>query len=318
MIALPSVIGKLFHQILAERFEKYVLNNQLINQKFQKAFLQGISGCVEHNAVIHEIIRHAKSNSRTVHFTWFDLEDAFGSVEHDLIFHTLSRLDFPPQIQSYVKNLYSSLSGRAVSKDWTSNEFMFRRGIFQGDPLSPLIFILCFDPIIQFLNENAQFGYNLEGVQFTTAPFADDFCLITHHKRTHQRLINSLSDHTKTMGLKIKPAKCRSLSLSRGSSVANVFTVEKEEIPTLDNEAHKFLGSLITFNNTSSDVADYLSDKIQTSLVNIDSCLVRNEYKLQVYVRYLLPALRYDLTVNDVCSSHLAKMDALTNRFLKK
>lgn len=153
MIALSSVVGKIYHQILAERFEHYVRNNKLIDCRFQKAFVQGISGCTDHNVIVHEIIRHAKSNSRTAHISWFDLEDAFGSVQHDLIFLMLARLNVPEAIQHYIKNLYSSLSGRAVTKDWTSKEFGFKKGIFQGDPLSPLIFILCFDPIVQFLNQ---------------------------------------------------------------------------------------------------------------------------------------------------------------------
>jgi hypothetical protein len=210
MIALSSAIGKLYHQILAERFEKFVISNNLIDTKFQKAFLQGISGCTDHNTSVHEILSHAKANSKTVHMTWFDLEDAFGSVQHELIYFTLNRLNVPTSVQLYIRNLYSSLSGRVSTKFWVSNEFKFNKGIFQGDPLSPLIFILCFDPIIQELISNSIHGYDLNGVKFITTPFADDFCLITRHKKTHQRLINKISNHTASMSLKLKPEKCRS------------------------------------------------------------------------------------------------------------
>ena len=37
-----------------------------------------------------------------------------------------------------------------------------------------------------------------------------------------------------------------------------------------------------------------------------------------MYTRYFLPSLRYHLTVNDLCSSHLKALDALCNRHLKK
>ena len=317
MIALASTIGKLYHQILAERFESFVINNNLIDTKFQKAFLQGISGCTDHNVIVHEILSHAKANSKTVHMTWFDLEDAFGSVQHELIYHTLERLDFPPCVQLYIKNLYSSLSGRVSTKSWTSDEFTFKKGIFQGDPLSPLIFILCFDPIVQDLISNSDFGYDLNGTKFITTPFADDFCLITRHKKTHQRFINRIANHTSSMSLKLKPSKCRSLSLSAGSPTSVLFQIDGAEVPTVEDESHKFLGSLITFRNKSSDIFEYLSTKISTALENINSSVIRPEYKIQVYMRYFLPSLRYHLTVNDLCASHLQALDAMCNRYLK-
>ena len=45
--------------------------------------------------------------------------------------------------------------------------------------------------------------------------------------------------------------------------------------------------------------------------------MVRPEYKIQAYIRYFLPSLRYHLTVNDLCASHLQALDAMCNRYLK-
>jgi hypothetical protein len=120
------------------------------------------------------------------------------------------------------------------------------------------------------------------------------------------------------MALKLKPTKCRSLSLSGGSPKSIEFAIEEDSVPTVENESHKFLGSLITFRNTSADIFDYLSNKIQTALENVDSSLIRAEYKIQVYVRYVLPSLRFHLTVNDLCSTHLDTLDKISNRFIKK
>ena len=117
---------------MAERFEQYIIQNRFLDSSLQNAFIKGISGCTEHNTVMHEVISHAKSKSRTVRITWFDLADAFGSVNHELIHYTLNRLDIPANVKLYIKNLYGSLSGKIVSKDWMSNEFMFKKGIFQG------------------------------------------------------------------------------------------------------------------------------------------------------------------------------------------
>ena len=318
MISLSSCVGKIFHQALADRFDTFIKDNNLIDTSFQKAFLKGKNGCIEHNQVIHEVIRDAKHRKRTVHMTWFDLEDAFGSVPHDLIHLTLSRNKFPPAIRQYILNLYSSLKGTVVTKSWQSRTFCFKKGIFQGDPLSPLIFILCFNPLIQELENNLDHGYDLNGKKFITAPFADDFCLISNNRKTHQRLIKRISELSKSMGLKLKPSKCRSLSIVSGKATSIEYSLDESNIPTLEKEPHKFLGSLLTFDNKEADVFEYLKNMIADGLSNIDKALVRPEFKLRMYSDYFLPSLRFHLTVNDIYATHLKELDALSDRYLKK
>ena len=67
-----------------------------------------------------------------------------------LISFTLSRNHFPPEIQSYINCLYSQLSATVTSASWTSESFVMSHGVFQGDPLSPLIFICCFNSLLNF------------------------------------------------------------------------------------------------------------------------------------------------------------------------
>ena len=85
MISLTSSIAKTYHLLLAKRLTKFLTGNNYIDEKVQKAFLQGINGTIEHNVILEEIISQAKTNKKTVHVTFFDLEDAFVSVPHSLI-----------------------------------------------------------------------------------------------------------------------------------------------------------------------------------------------------------------------------------------
>ena len=141
--------------------------------------------------------------------------------------------------------------------------------------------------------------YMMDHQFFITAPFTDEFCLITGNKCTHQ-CINS----TITMSLKLKSIKCRSLSLSSGSSTNIPCMIGVHTISTLFEEEHKFLGSLITTHNRDSDIYNYMEDKIQTGLTNIDNSYIHKEYKLKVYVQYFLPSLRFHLTVNDISKTY--------------
>ena len=130
--------------------------NKYIDPSAQKVFIKGITGCVEHIEVVQEIIQHARLNKKTVHITWFDLADAFGSVSHDLIPIVLAHYQVPQNIIDYIMDLYSKLEGRVVTPDWETDVFQFKRGVFQGDPYSCAIFLVVFNPMIQYIKQQKE------------------------------------------------------------------------------------------------------------------------------------------------------------------
>ena len=46
MIALTSTLGKLYHQIKAERMADFMSKNGYIDEATQKAFIKGVNGCI--------------------------------------------------------------------------------------------------------------------------------------------------------------------------------------------------------------------------------------------------------------------------------
>ena len=62
-----------------------MIQNKYLDPSAQKAYIQGINGCVEHIKVVQEVIQDARFKKKTVHITWVDLIDAFGSLSHMLI-----------------------------------------------------------------------------------------------------------------------------------------------------------------------------------------------------------------------------------------
>jgi hypothetical protein len=85
MLAMTSCLTKPYHEIKAKRMANFMVDNNYIDVSLQKAYLEGINGCIEHIHVLHQIIQDAKARKRTVHISWIDLADAFGSISHELI-----------------------------------------------------------------------------------------------------------------------------------------------------------------------------------------------------------------------------------------
>ena len=198
--------------------------------------------------MMEEIVKDAKAKNHTLHTTMFDLEDAFGSVPHALIEDALSRHYLPQNIIQYFNNSYMNSKAVVETKAWRSSPFPFKRGVFQGDPISPIIFLMVFNPIIQSLqNQSEKFGYKLGDLSYITLPYADDFCLITTNKRSHQNLINQIQSQVSSLGMKLKPSKCTSFSLSGRKPSDIPFYIGDNRIYSIKDQDQKFLGKLLFF-----------------------------------------------------------------------
>ena len=85
-----------------------------------------MNGTIGHNVVLEEIISQAKTNKKTVHVTFFDLKNAFGSVPNPLIIQTLKRFNVPAEIQLYVNTLYNNQLSRVLLIDSPLKEEYFK------------------------------------------------------------------------------------------------------------------------------------------------------------------------------------------------
>jgi hypothetical protein len=148
MISLTINIGKLYHTIEAQRTIDFMVSNKYLDPTAQKAYLEGINGCVVHVTVVQEVIQHTRLNHKTAHLTWFDLEDAFGSLSHMLIPYVMNHYFLPTEITNYITYLYSKIAVKVHTKNWESDPFKFLKGVFQGDPFSGIIILIVFNPIV--------------------------------------------------------------------------------------------------------------------------------------------------------------------------
>ena len=229
---------------------------------------------------MQEVIQNSKANNKTAFITWIDLVDAFGSLPHMLIPYVLRHYYIPSKIVSYISSIYSKLKGRVKSRDWETDEFDFLCGAFQGDPFSGILFLISFNPIVEYIKQfkHTQ-GYMIEKPQsevnpedetetdkettataVITTPFADDFNVISRNKEQHQILLLDIQEKAKSMGFLFKSRKCRTLSICNGKSSNVTFVIKdfensnlKVHIETMHERSHKFLGSQITHTNTSRE-----------------------------------------------------------------
>ena len=126
--------------------------------------------------------------------------------------------------------------------------------------MSAIIFILTFQPIIDYLKTQEKHGILLNGHKIITLPYTDDFCLITGNNATQQRLISEIHKHITSMGMTLKPSKCHTFSIKAGTPTNLTFKIGENTIPFIEDAEQKFLGKVIFFSGKEKETLSYLSD----------------------------------------------------------
>ena len=86
----------------------------------------------------------------------------------------------------------------------------------------------------------------------------------------------------------------------------------------LHDKYHKFLGFFYTFQFSASSVAMVIKERVSDQLKNLDSTLIRNEYKVRIHADYFLGASRFVLSVHDLTKTQIDILDSLAHSYLKK
>ncbi|XP_076108995.1 uncharacterized protein LOC143076989 [Mytilus galloprovincialis] len=108
-----------------------------------------------------------------------DFEKAFDTLEWSFIDLALSFLGFGTIFCRWVKTLYSESQSCIINNGHCSQFFNIGRGVRQGDPLSPYLFILSLELMSAALKNNPDInGMKINDSEYLLSQYADDSCLL--------------------------------------------------------------------------------------------------------------------------------------------
>lgn len=68
--------------------------------------------------------------------------------------HALKFFNFGPNIRKWISVLYNDVKSGVINGGYMTNYFRLSRGVMQGCPLSPLLFILRVEILAQKIRQN--------------------------------------------------------------------------------------------------------------------------------------------------------------------
>ena len=157
----------------------------------QSAFVKGRT-IFDAIRTIDDVIEHTMNRDISGILVAIDFEKAFDSLNFSFLKRVLHALNFGPSFIQWVRVLYNKVSSCVMNNGFTSGPFSLSRGVRQGDPLSPYLFMLALEILaIKIRNDNNIQGIRIWNKSGKLTLFADDMTCFIKDNRSYTILFDT-------------------------------------------------------------------------------------------------------------------------------
>ena len=221
-ITCLNLTYKLYTSCLNNFLEHHCRINNIITVE-QAGGKKGIWGTTEQVLINKSILKEAKTLKRNIYTVWLDYQKAFDSVTHEWLLRSLKLAKVPPQLISAIEKLtkhWATIASLHGTNETIITEIIkYLNGIFQGDTLSVLLFVLCLNPLSFLLQKLKGYSYGKSrNYTLTHNFFVDDLKLYTSSIRILKKQLDLVTKFSKDIGMKFRQEKCAYIKIEKGKN----------------------------------------------------------------------------------------------------
>lgn len=266
-ISLCNVLYKIISKVIANRLKVFL---DVIISPNQNAFVP--RRLISDNVLVAYELTHYLQNKRRGKEGFLalklDMSKAYDRVEWDFLEAMLSRLGFNQNLVDLLMNCVRSVKYRIKINGDYSEEIIPHRGLRQGDPLSPYLFLICaegFSSLLQHAEENNM----IQGIRICQgAPsvshllFADDSLILmkaTEQNAMHLQQILRL--YEECSGQKINKEKS-AIMFSKNTMPPQRQQVRQALNLQAETANKRYLGLPVYISHSKCKAFEYIRDRI--------------------------------------------------------
>ena len=147
----------------------------------------------ENIRLIYDLIEHTMTEKKGGILVSLDFKKAFDTLEWQFI-KILELFNFGENVKKWVRIFYANIESAVMNNGFATNWFKPTRGVRQGCPLSPYLFILGAEILSNRLRQTVEIkGINLFGNEVKISQFADDTNLFCAEVTSVEHALNTVS-----------------------------------------------------------------------------------------------------------------------------
>ncbi|KAF7840012.1 reverse transcriptase [Senna tora] len=264
--SLYNIISKILVNKIKPTLPNLICENQ-------SAFIRGRRAT--DNVILANEVVHSYSRKKSKKFGWMmislDLEKAYDKLNWSFISSILTNMNFSPETTSLIHACMSLVSHQILINGTLSNSFKPTRGIRQGDPLSPFIFICCMQYLSSLIDAQVRnkswFAPKIRNTPISHLLFADDVLFFARVDPSSISAIKfAVNNFLYCSGLSINNSKS-SIWFSNNTPPNMRNTASRDLNFSIVDKPGKYLGSVLGFKGKHNDFIPLLT-KVQNRIDN--------------------------------------------------
>lgn len=301
-ITCLSTLYKIFTSIISSKIYVHLTENNLLAPE-QNGCRKGTQGCKELLVIDTVLTQQVKKKSHHLSMGWVDYKKAFDSVPHSWLRRVLKLYKINSTIANFLSVCMDSwktrLHVRQGNLSYNTEEITIKRGIFQGDGLSPLWFCMSLTPLSRMLRTSG-YGYLIKRnpeIRISHQFYMDDLKIYASNKDQLQsefELVKSFSD---AVCMEFGLDKCAVVHARRGqiqNERNNLHLTGDIVIQNLGNEdTYKYLGLMQLLNISDTATRKLVEKKVLSRVNKICKSLVSSRNKITAINSWAVPVAVY-------------------------
>lgn len=243
--------------------------------------------------IVRQIVEKSLELNKPAYMCFVDMTKAFDRVRLTDILQILETKGLNPRLINLIYDINTNCKTAIKVQHLFTNEILIQTGIRQGDSLSPFIFNLIMDQIIENLPKTA--GYKMGNTFFHVVCYADDAVLIADTEDNLQRLLHAFNLKAKQLNMIINTEKTKCLVTSK-EAVRCKLEVDSKLIEQVNHFQYLGVG-ISSYGNLQKEVREHTMKASRISGC-LNDIVWRNKYlntesKIRIYKAAIRPVITY-------------------------
>ena len=318
-ITCLSMLWKVFTGVLYQEIYDHLEANHLLPVE-QKGCRKRSRGTKDQLLIDKMIIKNCKRRHTGLAMGWIDYKKAFDMVPHSWILKCLDMFKVADNIKVLLTNSMTNWKTELTAGGVSLGEVKVKRGIFQGDSLSPLLFVISLIPM-SFILRRVKAGYELgkEEISVNHLLYMDDLKLFGRNEKELDMLVNTVRVFSNDICMQFGVSKCGVLVMKRGkmSKCKGIEIPSGELIKEIDTEGgYKYLGVLEADAIKDKKIKDNLKREYIRRVRNILKSKLNSKNVVNAINCRAISIIRYSAGIIKWNLSEVKELDRKTRKLL--